>query len=94
MTDCVPEVRDVKPQKPHALVLRPVRLLVPDQPLAVDPLGQDVDADGRQRDASVPEGAEEPANDVGRGAGDHGQKLRLTSNHLALSVESYSKVIN
>ena len=80
MTDCVPKVRDVKPQKPHALVLRPVRLLVPDQPLAVDPLGQDVDAEGRQRHASEAGETEPPAHRAASGLGVHGFRWMLVGN--------------
>jgi hypothetical protein len=48
-----------------------VRALVPDQAVAVEVLGQDEDPHRRQADACVAGGAEEPADDVGRGAGGH-----------------------
>ena len=48
-----------------------MRLLMPDERRFVDALGQDVDSQRRQRDASVPEGAEEPPDDVGRWARGH-----------------------
>lgn len=56
---------------------RPVRHLMPAQPLAVDVLGQDVDAERRQRDASVAEGFQEPADEVGCGV-DHA-KLQISA---------------
>lgn len=75
----VPEISDVPPQHPHPLRLLPVALLMPDEWRFVDALGQDKHAQRRQRDASVPEGAEEPADDVGSGAGGHGSARRLVA---------------
>jgi len=49
-----------------------VPLLMPDERRLVDALGQDEDAPRRQRDAAEAGGTQEPADDVGRGAGGHG----------------------
>ena len=71
MSDCVPGIGRVEPHHAHALRLLPVRLFMSDQPALMQPFGQDEDAEGRQRDAAVAEGSQEPADDVGRGAGGH-----------------------
>ena len=75
MSDCVPEIVQVEPPRPEHLVLEPVPLLMPDERRLVDALGQDEDAQRRQRDAAEAGGTQEPADDVGRGAGGHGQPL-------------------
>ena len=68
----VPKIYRIPPQHAHTLRLLPVALLMPDKRRFVDALGQDVDGQRRQRDASEPEGAKEPPDDVRRGAGGHG----------------------
>jgi len=91
---CVPDVSDVEPQHPHALILRPVRLLMPDECRLVDALGQDEHAPRRQRDAAVAEGPQEPADDVGRGALGHYVRQYIknagdlhTENKLSLPIQ-------
>ncbi len=80
MSDCVPDVGRVEPHYAHALRLLPVGLLMPDERGFVDALGQDEDAQRWQRDAAETEGSQEPTDDVGRGAGGHGQNtVRETS---------------
>ncbi len=71
VADEAPQVRNIVSQQTQALVLPPVRLLVADQALAVQVLGQDVDAERHQADARVAEGSQEPGDDVAGGAGDH-----------------------
>ena len=71
VTQQAPHVGGVEPDRAHALVLPPVRLLVANQALAVQVLGQDEDAPRREADARVAGRAQEPADDVGRGAGGH-----------------------
>jgi hypothetical protein len=66
-----PQILSVEPDCAHALPLRPVRALVPDQAVAVEVLGQDEDAHRRQADACVAGGAQEPADYVGRWARGH-----------------------
>ena len=44
-------------------------LLMPDERRLVDALSQDEHAPRRQRDATVAAGSQEPADDVGSGAG-------------------------
>jgi len=59
----------VEPPRPEHLVLQPVPLLMPDESAFVDALGQDEDAQRRQRDAAVAECSQKPEDDVWRGAG-------------------------
>ncbi len=61
----------IEPPRPEHLVLEPVPLLMPDERRLVDALGQDEHAPRWQRDAAKAEGSQEPADDVGRGAGGH-----------------------
>ena len=65
------DVRHIEANGVHALVLLPMHLLMPDERRFVDALGQDEHAQRRQRDACEAGGAQEPANDVRRGAGGH-----------------------
>ena len=89
MPQVVPKVYHIPPQHPHPLRLAPVALLVPDERRFVDALGQDEDAQRRQRDASIPEGAEEPADDVGSWAGGHSHKPNVLKTDVLYLVEDF-----
>ena len=71
MPQHLPDVGRIVPHRAHPLPLSPVRLLMPDQAIAVHVLSQDVDPPRREADARVAGAAKEPADDVGCGLGGH-----------------------
>jgi hypothetical protein len=71
MPQHLPNVGRIVPHRAHALPLLPVRLLMPDEPVAVHMLGQDVDPPRREADARVAGRAEHPGDDVAGWLGGH-----------------------
>ena len=71
MAQSVPDVLCVELDRPHALVLRPVRSLVAAQALVAHPLGQHEHTERRQRDACEAGELQPPPDGRGGGA-DHG----------------------